>query len=153
MEALTAEEEAPETSTDSSSTPLSIVGPSAPRASSRTVFGSLSALAEGPSMPSSPPPHPARSTRPSARHARGSSRRRIGCVRGFGSGIRSAERNEGGGGPDPLHHAPLDYPGPVPSGAESERRRRGAPRTILYTGKGGVGKTSVAAATARRCAA
>ena len=36
-------------------------------------------------------------------------------------------------------------------------RRLGAfamrPRTILYTGKGGVGKTSVAAATARRCAA
>jgi arsenite-transporting ATPase len=29
----------------------------------------------------------------------------------------------------------------------------GSPRTILYTGKGGVGKTSVAAATARRCAA
>jgi arsenite-transporting ATPase len=28
-----------------------------------------------------------------------------------------------------------------------------APRTIMYTGKGGVGKTSVAAATARRCAA
>jgi arsenite/tail-anchored protein-transporting ATPase len=28
-----------------------------------------------------------------------------------------------------------------------------APRTILYTGKGGVGKTSVAAATARACAA
>jgi arsenite-transporting ATPase len=28
-----------------------------------------------------------------------------------------------------------------------------APRTILYTGKGGVGKTSVAVATARRCAA
>lgn len=28
----------------------------------------------------------------------------------------------------------------------------GSPRTILYTGKGGVGKTSVAAATARRCA-
>src|SRR5690242_8057575 len=27
-----------------------------------------------------------------------------------------------------------------------------APRTILYTGKGGVGKTSVAAATARQCA-
>jgi arsenite-transporting ATPase len=27
------------------------------------------------------------------------------------------------------------------------------PRTIIYTGKGGVGKTSVAAATARRCAA
>ena len=33
------------------------------------------------------------------------------------------------------------------------RGRRMAPRTILYTGKGGVGKTSVAAATARRCAA
>lgn len=29
----------------------------------------------------------------------------------------------------------------------------GTPRTILYTGKGGVGKTSIAAATARRCAA
>ncbi len=28
-----------------------------------------------------------------------------------------------------------------------------APRIILYTGKGGVGKTSVAACTARRCAA
>jgi len=28
-----------------------------------------------------------------------------------------------------------------------------SPRTILYTGKGGVGKTSVAVATARRCAA
>jgi arsenite/tail-anchored protein-transporting ATPase len=28
-----------------------------------------------------------------------------------------------------------------------------APRTILYTGKGGVGKTTVAAASARRCAA
>jgi arsenite-transporting ATPase len=28
-----------------------------------------------------------------------------------------------------------------------------APRIILYTGKGGVGKTSIAAATARRCAA
>src|SRR5215469_16332034 len=28
----------------------------------------------------------------------------------------------------------------------------GRPRTILYTGKGGVGKTSVAACTARRCA-
>src|SRR6266567_8346717 len=27
------------------------------------------------------------------------------------------------------------------------------PRTILYTGKGGVGKTSIAACTARRCAA
>jgi arsenite/tail-anchored protein-transporting ATPase len=32
-------------------------------------------------------------------------------------------------------------------------RRLMTPRTILYTGKGGVGKTSVAAATARRCAA
>jgi arsenite-transporting ATPase len=31
--------------------------------------------------------------------------------------------------------------------------RRMPPRTILYTGKGGVGKTSVATATARRCAA
>src|SRR4051812_47680550 len=31
--------------------------------------------------------------------------------------------------------------------------RRVAPRVILYRGKGGVGKTSVAAATARRCAA
>ncbi len=39
------------------------------------------------------------------------------------------------------------------SAAQSERRGREAPRTILYTGKGGVGKTSVAAATARRCAA
>jgi arsenite/tail-anchored protein-transporting ATPase len=33
------------------------------------------------------------------------------------------------------------------------RRLSSPPRTILYTGKGGVGKTSVAAATARRCAA
>jgi len=32
-------------------------------------------------------------------------------------------------------------------------RPRSTPRTILYTGKGGVGKTSAAAATARRCAA
>ena len=44
------------------------------------------------------------------------------------------------------------------SAARKARRRsrlgpRMAPRTILYTGKGGVGKTSVAAATARRCAA
>jgi arsenite/tail-anchored protein-transporting ATPase len=31
-------------------------------------------------------------------------------------------------------------------------RSMNSPRTILYTGKGGVGKTSVAAATARRCA-
>lgn len=38
----------------------------------------------------------------------------------------------------------------MPVAAESEPR---LPRTILYTGKGGVGKTSVAAATARRCAA
>jgi arsenite-transporting ATPase len=35
----------------------------------------------------------------------------------------------------------------------AEPPRAVAPRTILYTGKGGVGKTSVAAATARRCAA
>jgi arsenite-transporting ATPase len=41
----------------------------------------------------------------------------------------------------------------VASAAESEGPRREQPRTILYTGKGGVGKTSVAAATARRCAA
>ena len=38
----------------------------------------------------------------------------------------------------------------MPLAAESERP---SPRTILYTGKGGVGKTSVAAATARACAA
>ncbi len=38
----------------------------------------------------------------------------------------------------------------MPVAAESEPC---LPRTILYTGKGGVGKTSVAAATARRCAA
>ncbi len=42
-------------------------------------------------------------------------------------------------------------------GAQAAEARVGsgalAPRTILYTGKGGVGKTSVAAATARRCAA
>src|SRR5262249_33199571 len=43
----------------------------------------------------------------------------------------------GGGGPPPL--------------LDCDARMR--PRTILYTGKGGVGKTSVAAATARRCAA
>jgi len=43
-----------------------------------------------------------------------------------------------------------------PCSAPSGRHRLGrlsTPRTILYTGKGGVGKTSVAAATARRCAA
>ena len=34
-----------------------------------------------------------------------------------------------------------------------ERAHNGVPRTILYTGKGGVGKTSVAAASARRAAA
>ncbi len=33
------------------------------------------------------------------------------------------------------------------------RAQTGVPRTILYTGKGGVGKTSVAAASARRAAA
>ena len=43
-----------------------------------------------------------------------------------------------------------DYPEAVTSGQGSGAAR---PRTILYTGKGGVGKTSVAAATARRCAA
>ena len=35
----------------------------------------------------------------------------------------------------------------------ADESRPSLPRTILYTGKGGVGKTSVAAATARRCAA
>src|SRR4029079_10196306 len=45
-------------------------------------------------------------------------------------------------------------PRPRPAAPETRLRRlRMAPRTILYTGKGGVGKTSVAAATARRCAA
>ena len=39
------------------------------------------------------------------------------------------------------------------SGSAGRLRGLMAPRTILYTGKGGVGKTSVAAATARRCAA
>ena len=43
-----------------------------------------------------------------------------------------------------------DYPEAVTSGQGSGAAR---PRTILYTGKGGVGKTSGAAATARRCAA
>ncbi len=48
---------------------------------------------------------------------------------------------------------------PLMADARSDSRDSGpattphAPRTILYTGKGGVGKTSVAAATARRCAA
>src|SRR3954452_15338726 len=42
--------------------------------------------------------------------------------------------------------APRRFPG-------GSRIERVPPRTILYTGKGGVGKTSVAAATARRCAA
>jgi arsenite-transporting ATPase len=37
--------------------------------------------------------------------------------------------------------------------APRDSRPGATPRTILYTGKGGVGKTSVAAATARRCAA
>ncbi|MGI8726123.1 MAG: ArsA family ATPase [Solirubrobacterales bacterium] len=36
--------------------------------------------------------------------------------------------------------------------AEPGDQQAPGPRTILYTGKGGVGKTSVAAATARRCA-
>src|ERR1700754_4670935 len=47
-----------------------------------------------------------------------------------------------------------DASGPVaPPGACVGFAPLGVPRTILYTGKGGVGKTSVAAATARRCAA
>ena len=51
----------------------------------------------------------------------------------------------------------LAMQGHRPRGPDGRRRRipcaAVAPRTILYTGKGGVGKTSVAAATARRCAA
>ena len=47
----------------------------------------------------------------------------------------------------PHRHRDRGGPGPLGLGAAM------APRTILYTGKGGVGKTSVAAATARRCAA
>src|SRR4051812_17812815 len=47
--------------------------------------------------------------------------------------------------------------GEATKGCNGRRRLRSrqsmAPRTILYTGKGGVGKTSVAACTARRCAA
>src|SRR6201991_4989641 len=47
-----------------------------------------------------------------------------------------------------------DASGPVaPPGACVGFAPLGVPRTILYTGKGGVGKTSVAAAPARRCAA
>jgi len=42
------------------------------------------------------------------------------------------------------------YAHPMPLGTESAAS---PPRTILITGKGGVGKTSVAAATARACAA
>jgi arsenite/tail-anchored protein-transporting ATPase len=42
---------------------------------------------------------------------------------------------------------------PVETGGRHRLKRLSTPRTILYTGKGGVGKTSVAAATARRCAA
>jgi arsenite/tail-anchored protein-transporting ATPase len=52
--------------------------------------------------------------------------------------------------PVPLRRARSGYSGSVPVADESAPR---LPRTILYTGKGGVGKTSVAAATARRCAA
>jgi arsenite-transporting ATPase len=48
----------------------------------------------------------------------------------------------------PRHDAPEDPTGAFPR----YPRRVPAPRTILYTGKGGVGKTSVAAATARACA-
>ena len=43
--------------------------------------------------------------------------------------------------------------GAGPDSLTGHTMMRVAPRTILYTGKGGVGKTSVAAATARRCAA
>ena len=39
------------------------------------------------------------------------------------------------------------------AGTVAERDEMSVPRTILYTGKGGVGKTSVAAASARRAAA
>ncbi len=53
----------------------------------------------------------------------------------------SSGRWEAGRTRRPSSFARSAYHGPV------------APRTILYTGKGGVGKTSVAAATARRCAA
>lgn len=52
--------------------------------------------------------------------------------------------------PAPLDRARSEYPGSVPVADESAPK---PPRTILYTGKGGVGKTSVAAATARSCAA
>ena len=52
-----------------------------------------------------------------------------GSAEGHGRGAQGQEAHEVGSGPSM------------------------APRTILYTGKGGVGKTSVAAATARRCAA
>src|SRR2546423_15463854 len=42
--------------------------------------------------------------------------------------------------------------GPV-DGSHTDTMAPMAPRTILYTGKGGVGKTSVTAGSARRCAA
>ena len=45
----------------------------------------------------------------------------------------------------------MDYAARMPDPLENGPGE--PPRTILYTGKGGVGKTSVAAATARRCAA
>ena len=51
--------------------------------------------------------------------------------------------------PAPLERARSGYSGSVPVADESAPI---LPRTILYTGKGGVGKTSVAAATARACA-
>ena len=69
-------------------------------------------------------------------------------------------------GPGTLHRAArrqgaAHRPGQEGQGHDGDRGRAAqrripgpmAPRTILYTGKGGVGKTSVAAATARRCAA
>ena len=59
-------------------------------------------------------------------------------------------RSQGSGVPSRSNRARSEYPGSVPVADESAPR---LPRTILYTGKGGVGKTSVAAATARRCAA
>src|SRR3954451_21110943 len=63
------------------------------------------------------------------------------------------KRNLGMGAPEDMESAlgtPVERRQPTPAYTPA---RSMAPRTILYTGKGGVGKTSVAAATARRCAA
>jgi len=49
-----------------------------------------------------------------------------------------------------LSPPPILYAQPMPLGTQRDAPE---PRTILITGKGGVGKTSVAAATARACAA